>query len=62
MNKRINCAQSERGSIIGSLISEIHRKKYNTSEIRGKCFKNSESEQHFGHNLIEYHNYVIAKK
>ena len=51
-----------RGSIIGSLIFEIRRKKYKTSEIHGKYFKKSEFEQHFEHKLIEYHNYVVAKK
>ena len=34
-------------SIIGSLISKIHRKNYKISEIREKCLNKSESEQHF---------------
>ena len=43
-------------------MSEIRRKKYKTSEIRGKYVKKSESEQHFEHKLMEYRNYMIAKK
>ena len=36
-----------RRSVIGSLIYEIRRKKYKISEMRGKYFKKSESEQYF---------------
>ena len=50
------------GSIIGSVVAEIRRKKYKISEVRDKYLKKSEFEKHFWYKLMRHHNSVTGKK